>query len=317
MRVETTRVAATFQLEHAAGFYGSEADLVAQTLPIVEAALARSEPVALAVAPATEQALHEAVGNGSELVSLTQDVGPDGASGQTLAAQRARELRELTSGSGGAVVIVEHTSALDGADGSFWTELDAAANIALADLPVSLTCFFPEMPLHLEITEGARRNHPRLLVGGELRHNPDHRGPRDVLAERPAPTPVLLGPPDVRLRFSAWQLHDVRAAVELAAAEVAYERARAEDVVLAVNEVATNAVEHGTTEADLSLWAGPDGLVCEVHDGGRLADPLPGLRAPHPSEARGRGVWIARQVCDLLHVWTDPDGTHVRMRAAP
>jgi hypothetical protein len=58
-------------------------------------------------------------------------------------------------------------------------------------------------------------------------------------------------------------------------------------------------------------------VVCEVHDGGRLADPLPGLRAPHPAQLRGRGLWIARQLCDVLHLWSDPDGTHVRIRALP
>ena len=58
-------------------------------------------------------------------------------------------------------------------------------------------------------------------------------------------------------------------------------------------------------------------LLCEVHDDGPLADPLPGLRAPHPSDPRGRGLWIARQLCDLLHVWGDDAGTHVRIRALP
>ena len=97
------------------------------------------------------------------------------------------------------------------------------------------------------------------------------------------------------------------------------DRDRVDDLVLAVNEVATNAVEHGSGDAHLDMWAAPSvrGLVCEVHDGGRLADPLPGLRAPHPGDPRGRGLWIARQMCDLLHVWSDTGGTHVRIRALP
>jgi anti-sigma regulatory factor (Ser/Thr protein kinase) len=82
---------------------------------------------------------------------------------------------------------------------------------------------------------------------------------------------------------------------------------------LAVNEVATNAVEHGESEAELYLWTGHE-LVCEVHDRGILGDPLPGLQAPHPSHPKGRGLWIARQLCDVLHIWSDAGGTHVRMR---
>jgi anti-sigma regulatory factor (Ser/Thr protein kinase) len=214
-------------------------------------------------------------------------------------------------------VLNEHTTALDGADGRFWTELDAALNVAMADLPVRITCFYPELPLHLEILDGARRNHPLLLTDGELRHNPGHHDPRAVLTARPAARPPVLGPPDVRLLFSAWQLHDVRTTVERALSGHGYERERLEDIVLAVNELATNAVEHGTPEAQLSLWTGQHGLLCEVDDGGTLRDPLPGLQAPHPAEPRGRGVWIARQLCDSLHVWADGRGTHVRVHATP
>jgi hypothetical protein len=27
-------------------------------------------------------------------------------------------------------------------------------------------------------------------------------------------------------------------------------------------------------------------------------------------------MWIARQLCDLLHVWTDARGTHVRLQTS-
>lgn len=315
MRVETTRRAHAVRLRHAAGFHGSHPGLVAQLVSLVTAAQQRDEPVALAVRPITEEALRHVVGDEAELVLLGQPDGPEEGSGQTTAARRARELRELTEGgTRAATVLTEHISRFDGPDGGYWTELDAAMNVALADLPVRLTCFFPELPLHAQILEGAMQNHPQLLVGGELRLNPEHRCPRVVLTDQPSGAPDLLGPPDVRLTFGAWQLHDVRAAVEQAIGDADYQPAHAEDVVLAVNEVATNAVEHGGSDAELFIWTG-DGLVCEVHDRGVLGDPLPGLQAPHSSNPKGRGVWIARQLCDTLHIWADSAGTHVRMRA--
>jgi anti-sigma regulatory factor (Ser/Thr protein kinase) len=247
--------------------------------------------------------------------------GPEGPdhSGQTLAARWACELRTLTRSRGGVTVIVEHDGALDGIDGRFWTELDAALNIALTDLAATVVCLYPQLPLHLEVAEGARRNHPLLLVEGALRHNPAHRDPRDVLAPRGAPAPALLGPPDRRIGFDTWQLAAVREGVAQAARAAGCDRDRVDDLVLAVNEVATNAVEHGSGDARLDVWTGSTvrELVCEVHDGGVLDDPLPGLRAPHPSDPRGRGLWIARQLCDLLHVWSDAAGTHVRIRALP
>ena len=128
---------------------------------------------------------------------------------------------------------------------------------------------------------------------------------------------MVLGPPDERRTFGAWALNEVRASVAAMLLAAGFGRDRADDVVLAVNEIATNAVEHGPGDAEVYLWPDADGFVAEVHDRGVLGNPLPGLMAPHPAEPRGRGVWIARQLCDSLHVWADADGTHVRLRAAP
>ncbi|MDQ2707840.1 MAG: ATP-binding protein [Actinomycetota bacterium] len=78
--------------------------------------------------------------------------------------------------------------------------------------------------------------------------------------------------------------------------------------------MAGNAIEHGSGTGLLQLWLRSELLICEVHDAGVLGEPLPGLRSPRPADARGRGMWIARQLCDLLHVWTDHTGTHVRLQ---
>ena len=113
-------------------------------------------------------------GGDSATVVLALSVGPD-HSGQTLATRWARDLRALTRGRGGVTVIVEHDPDLDGLDGGFWTELDAALNVALADVARRCSASIPELPLHLEVADGARRNHPLVLVDGALRHNPEHR----------------------------------------------------------------------------------------------------------------------------------------------
>jgi anti-sigma regulatory factor (Ser/Thr protein kinase) len=333
MRVETTRSAGVVRLRHGVGFTASAADVVAMASPLVAAARARDEPVALAVRPATERALAQVPaaappdgtpavlpgvrdGPPPEPARLGRPDGPD-RSGQTLAGRWARELRTLTRGRGGVTVVVEHDGDLDGVDGAFWTELDAALNVALAEVAATVVCFYPQLPLHREVVDGARHNHPLRLVDGALRANPEYREPREVLAGRGAPAPAVLGPPDRRLGFDTWQLTTVREVVGQAARAAGCDGDRVEDLVLAVNEVATNAVEHGTGDARLDLWTGLRELVCEIHDAGGLGDPLPGLRAPHPADPRGRGLWIARQLCDLLHVWADGAGTHVRIRALP
>ncbi|MDN5860332.1 MAG: ATP-binding protein [Pseudonocardia sp.] len=318
MKIESTRLAQAVTLRHRCGFYSAQRHLISQVDPIMAAALARDTTVALAVDPQTAETVIDTFGGSEQLVRLSEP-GPGCHSGQTLAARRARELRELVRDRGPVVMIGQHRSELDGADGSFWTELDAAFGVALADVPVELTCFYPELPLHQAVLDGARQTHPELLVGGVPVTNAEHQCPRTVLAEYPAPNPDLLGAPDLQIECGAWQLNEMRHTVEQALIGVGYGRSRAEDIVLAVNEVATNAVEYGSQDARVHLWLDGDGTtegaVCEVHDHGTLHDPLPGLAAPHSSDPRGRGVWIARQICESLHVWSDSSGTHVRLHA--
>ncbi len=305
-------------LRHSAAFHDSDSELMAQLTPVVTAAVDAGESLAFALRPTTEKALRTAVTPLNDAFGLGRPDGPDGPSGQTLAARWARELRELTaSGRRPVTVVAEHWGAFDGADGGFWTELDAAANIALSNLPVRMTCFYPAYPLHGSVLDGALRNHRSLLRNGSLRDNDDYLSPQEVLLATPAPAPLVLGAPDERWTFGAWALNEIRASVETAMLAIGFGQNRAEDVALAVNELATNAVEHGAGDAEICLWTDADGFVVEVHDRGILRNPLPGLVAPRPAEPRGRGVWIARQLCDSLHVWSDAAGTHVRLRAAP
>jgi anti-sigma regulatory factor (Ser/Thr protein kinase) len=307
------------RLRHGVAFYDTEVDLMVQLVPVVEAALGAGQPMALALRPTTEAALREQPScDLSDAVALGRPDGPDRPSGQTLAARWARELRTLTaSGNQAVCVVIEHWDAFDGADGGFWTELDAAANVALSDLPVAMTCFYPAYPLHEAVLTGARRNHRTVLQAGRAADNSEYLSPQEVLLASPAPAPMVLGPPDERRTFGAWALNEVRASVAAMLTAAGFGDDRTDDVVLAVNEITTNAVEHGPGDAEIYLWSDADGFVVEVHDRGMLDNPLPGLIAPHPAEPRGRGVWIARQLCDSLHVWADPAGTHVRLRAAP
>lgn len=299
---------------HGLVHYDSPQDLVARTAPLLRAAMGRGEQVTLAVSDAVRDGLQEELGQAS-MGRLTALAPAARGSAQTVAAWRARELRALSSGGRSVFVLAEHDPDLDGSDGSYWTEFEAALNISLGGLPVTQVCAYPEIPLHQVVGEAAVINHPLWLRGTELMHNPAHRGPVDVLATLPVSPPQMLGPPDIFLRYNTFELARVRDAVEGAIRGSELERTRGEDLVLAVNEIATNAVEHGSAQAELFVWAGARELICELHDEGSLDLPLIGLAPPHPSQARGRGTWIARQLCDALHVWRDTSGTHVRLLA--
>jgi len=297
---------------HAAAFFPTRSALVGQIVPVVRAGLDRGVPVALAVAPEVARAVGEALGGLDGVTVLVHPDDPSGRCGQTMAVRLAARLREL--GDDGPVrLVAAHDGRFDGPDGRFWVELEAAFNVVLAGTAADLRCFYPDLPLHRAVTDGTLRNHPDLVLDGEVRPNPLHRPPREVLTEIPVPPPALLGPPDLVLGVESARLSDVRARVEAALVGAGYARARAEDVVFAVNEITTNAVQHGAPPAELRMWVVERACVFEVHDRGRLADPLPGLHPPDSAQRSGWGVWIARQTCSVLHVWGDRHGTHVRM----
>lgn len=93
---------------------------------------------------------------------------------------------------------------------------------------------------------------------------------------------------------------------------------RAADLVLALDEVLANAQEHGRAPVGVRAWA--DGrVVVEVFDVGdgfdraRVWDTHP----PRHTGTRGRGLWIARQLTDLVDIRVDPDGTCVRLEVSP
>jgi len=89
---------------------------------------------------------------------------------------------------------------------------------------------------------------------------------------------------------------------------------RAADAALAVAELVANAREHGSPPVRVDAWV--DGrLVIEVHDagGGFEARPVWGAHPPAPLGTRGRGLWIVRQLADLVEVGRGPDGALVRM----
>ena len=46
---------------------------------------------------------------------------------------------------------------------------------------------------------------------------------------------------------------------------------------------------------------------------GFIEDQLIGLRRPKITEERGRGIWFAHQVSDLIQLRSNPSGTTVRI----
>jgi anti-sigma regulatory factor (Ser/Thr protein kinase) len=85
------------------------------------------------------------------------------------------------------------------------------------------------------------------------------------------------------------------------------------DLILAVNEAATNALLHGGNEGELRIWTDGREVVCEVTDSGTFHEPLAGRQRPEPDWVCGRGVWLMNQLCDLVELRPTDTGTVVRL----
>jgi anti-sigma regulatory factor (Ser/Thr protein kinase) len=88
------------------------------------------------------------------------------------------------------------------------------------------------------------------------------------------------------------------------------------DFVLAVNEVTSNAVRHGGGKGRLRLWQSLVNLVCEVDDDGAAAQGEIERRTrerpdPPVGAEGGRGLWLARRLCDTVSITATAAGTSV------
>ena len=119
--------------------------------------------------------------------------------------------------------------------------------------------------------------------------------------------------PELDQAFDSGTLPALRAKVLIQACRAGLSESRAADVVLAVHELAANAIRHGAGVGRLRIWKRTRELCCQVDDGD---PPAPGTAASQASSAwpsrPGHGLWVVRQVADRVHVTSGPGGTRVK-----
>jgi anti-sigma regulatory factor (Ser/Thr protein kinase) len=148
------------------------------------------------------------------------------------------------------------------------------------------------------VIEAAYRTHALVSQDGEVNgfgHEHEPSGPFEGFLPSP-----LEGFEE--LAFGREELAALRRFVSGWATNALLPARRTEELVLAVNELATNSVRYGGGGGRLRVWREADTLLCEVHDGGHIVEPLAGRRRPPPEELSGRGLWLVNQLCDLVQI---------------
>jgi anti-sigma regulatory factor (Ser/Thr protein kinase) len=190
---------------------------------------------------------------------------------------------------------------------------EALLNLAFANAESFwLRCPYDTRGLAPEVIEAARHTHPKTIEGGREVPSAHYHGVDAVAAPFDEP---LADPPESaeEMAFDLDSLAAVRDLIAARGVEAGLTSSRAEDVVLAVNEIAANSIRHGGGAGHLVIWRDRGTLICEVRDRGRLAEPLAGRVRPDVEQIGGYGLWLANRLCDLVQIRLYATGTVVRM----
>jgi anti-sigma regulatory factor (Ser/Thr protein kinase) len=302
---------ATFQ--HEAMLYDGLEGFLAGTVPFVRAGVEGGEPVLVAVGAEKIGSLRAALPGDADV--RYADMAEMGRNPGRIIPAWHEFL--AAHGDGGRPVrgIGEPIWAERSADELVECQLhEALLNVAFADAHgFRLLCPYDVGALDERVVHEAHCSHPIVVAGEEAHESHAYRGVEDPLAPFAAPLPRPPGPAE-SVAFERQTLGELRALVADRGQEAGLDRVRAQDLVLAVNELATNSVRHGGGHGVLRTWRDKGSVLFEVRDSGQIDDPLVGRRLRQADQIGGWGVWIAHQVADLVQVRSGPDGTVVRVQ---
>ncbi|MEE2035987.1 anti-sigma factor RsbA family regulatory protein [Nocardiopsis sp. CT-R113] len=194
-----------------------------------------------------------------------------------------------------------------------WQRLESVMCTALAPLRLRLLCAYDARALAPGARASVRVTHPTLVGPDGPRPNPGYLGTAAFGARPDTPAPLPATGPVHRLEIGM-SLPRLRRELAALCAFLGMAPHRAESLVVAVNELAANVLEHGAGKGSVSVWRGPDRWVCDVFDEhGGLADPLAGYRPADSMRPRGYGLWITRQSCDFMEISGTAEGSTVRL----
>ena len=298
---------------HEALLYEGDDGFLSAAVPFIREGLEDEEPVLVAVSACKLAMLHDALGTDARRVQCA-DMRELGRNPGRIIPAWHDFIADHSRRSGGIRGIGEPIWAGREPDELVECQLhEALLNLAFADAAgFRLLCPYDVTTLPAEVVHEARCSHPHVVDRASADPSGSYRGVGKLLAPFELPLAARRGPAEV-LGFDAGELTEVRHIVQRRATAACLAPDKIDDVVLAVSEIAANSVRHGGGRGVLRVWTTDDGVVCEIRDAGHITDPLAGRRRPGWSRPGGWGLWLAHQLCDLVQVRSDPDGTTVRM----
>lgn len=300
------------RFRHEALLYASRDEFLAGCLPFVRDGLHAGEPVLVVEAAERSDLLRGALGTDAERV-VWADMAEVGAN----PARIIPAWRDFVDRHGGKRLRGIGEPIWNGRDSEELGECqrhESLLNVAFGDGQAWwLLCPYDTAGLDPSVIEEARRSHEYVMEApGRSSASSVFRGNEASGAPFDAALPE---PGDFRrpIHFDRESLLALRGEVARQGLAFGLGAECATDFVTAVNEVATNSVQHGGGGGTLRIWRRQGALVCDVRDSGSYRAPLADRTKPGAGSADARGLWLANQLCDLVQVRSLAGGTAVRL----
>jgi anti-sigma regulatory factor (Ser/Thr protein kinase) len=288
---------------HQALIYGSDQEFIDVALPFVEQGLDSREPTLVAVQERHVENLRAALGAISGELTLipVEDWYVTSARTRDKFARWALERVE----DGGRVRLMGEPPWALGHDARVrdWARHESVVNVAFASLPVTLICPYDAQALPQDVLNHARDTHPEIVSAAGVSPSSSYEDPREFCERLDSTVEVQSREPSLEMMFGLGDLQSVRRLVGSFAIDAGVSGSRTEEIVLAVNEIATNALLHGQPPATVRAWHADDEIILEVVDAGEgIPDALAGQLPPPAQGLGGRGLWLARLLCDAVEI---------------
>lgn len=298
-------------LRHEACLYAGTDEFLRLTLPWVREGLQAGDPIIAVAHRANADALREALGADAGQVDLRTSeswyLSPArsfrGFIGFAAAHPEAKCVRMI----GEPLWPLQWENAV-----REYAHYEAVFNVIAQDSPIWALCPYGVNALPDHVLDHAYSTHPRVRTASASSANEHFVEPDDYCAHL---ADAMSDPPGATQMIAVTaDLQALCTAIAEAAGDAGVEPQRVRLLMLAVHELATNALTHADGFATARTWTTPDSFVCEVASHGRsLSETTAGYVPVDPSSDRGRGLWLVRQLCDLVEVRSRNSRTVIRV----
>jgi anti-sigma regulatory factor (Ser/Thr protein kinase) len=295
-------------LRHNALVYESDEEFLARAVPFLKEGLAAGEGAIVAHTRPGMGLMRDALGADAARVTFVDVSASYTRPARTLAAYHAvyaAQLRRAPT----LRAVADVQFGPDPREWDLWTGYEAVFNRSFGHLPAWVLCSYNANGTPDRILEGVWQTHPEVVDANGWTTSSPFEDP-DALLRRLTPTPEDV--PELRPLPQAADPERLR---ELVAGEMmaaGYGEAKTLEMMLAVTEVATNALTHGGGIEEVRIGRARGRFVCEITDrGDGFDDPAAGYLAPRPGA--GSGLWVARQLTWGIEFFRSAQGFTARI----